>query len=149
MVITEVRIKLMEDDNEKEQLQAFYTADSQRPRGVQTKHTPECLAERLEELEPILFTCFPAYAAECGLTAAEQAGLNYIRRVEVGEEDDLDDGETYLRLAAFREGRTAVKEKTRVRSLFTLRGLRCRKNKRTRRPNMKNQMTNTLTCIPL
>src|SRR4051794_31114415 len=70
-----------------------------------TRHTPECLAVRLKELEAILYHCFPAYAADCGLDAARQAGMRYIRRVREGTACDLDDGEAYLRLIAFRAAR--------------------------------------------
>ena len=45
------------------------TAIPLRPQCAQTKHTYDCLAQRLMELAPVLYSCFPAYAADCGLDA--------------------------------------------------------------------------------
>ena len=72
---------------------------------VQPKHTPECLAQRLKELAPVLYSCFPAFPADCGLDAAERAGMNYINRVQAGTAYDLSNGAAYLRKIAFRAAR--------------------------------------------
>ncbi len=77
---------------------------------VQTKHTHDCLAQRLKELAPVLYSCFPAYAADCGLDAAERAGMNYINRVQTGAACDLTNGAAYLRKIAFRAARRCQNE---------------------------------------
>ena len=77
---------------------------------VQTKHTHDCLAQRLKELAPVLYRCFPAYAADCGLDAAECAGMKYIDRVQAGTASDLVNGEAYLRKIAFRAARRCQNE---------------------------------------
>ncbi len=69
------------------------------------RHTPGCLAQRLKELQPRLESCFPAFAADCGLSAALKAGMRYIKRVEEREAPELDDGAAYLRVVAFRAAR--------------------------------------------
>src|SRR5262249_32719935 len=81
------------------------TAIPLRPQCAQTKHTYDCLAQRLMELGPVLYCCFPAYAADCGLDAAKRAGMNYIRRVQEGTACDLTNGAAYLRKIAFRAAR--------------------------------------------
>ena len=77
---------------------------------VQTKHTHDCLAQRLKELAPVLYSCVPAYAADCGLDAAERAGMNYIDRVQAGTACDLTNGAAYLRKIAFRAARRCQNE---------------------------------------
>jgi hypothetical protein len=67
-----------------------------------TRHTPDCLAERLAEMEPRLRKRFPAVAADCGLDAACDAGLNYIERVQKGQASELDCGGAWLWCAAVR-----------------------------------------------
>ena len=93
---------------------AMDTSASEHPRPTRTKHTHECLVERLKQLELSLFRCFPAYAAECGLVAAERAGLNYIRRTEAGDACDLDNGAVYLRVVAYRAARRRLKREPRT-----------------------------------
>ena len=78
------------------------TAIPLRPQCAQTKHTYDCLVQRLKELAPLLYRRLPAYAADCGLDAARRAGMNYIRRVEEGTACDLKNGTAYLRKVAFR-----------------------------------------------
>ena len=80
------------------------------PHSKQTKHTHECLAQRLKELAPVLYSCFPAYPADCGLDAAERAGMNYINRVQTGAACDLSNGAAYLRKIAFRAARRCQNE---------------------------------------
>ena len=81
------------------------TAIPLRPECAQTKHTYDCLAQRLMELAPVLYRCFPANAADGGLDAARRAGMNYIRRVHEGTACDLTNGAAYLRKVAFRAAR--------------------------------------------
>jgi RNA polymerase sigma factor (sigma-70 family) len=57
------------------------------------------------ELAPVLYSCFPAYAADCGLDAAGRARMNYIRRVQEGTACDLTNEAAYLRKVAFRAAR--------------------------------------------
>ena len=86
------------------------TAIPLRPECAQTKHTYDCLAQRLMELAPVLYRCFPANAADGGLDAARRAGMNYIRRVHEGTACDLTNGAAYLRKVAFRAARRCQKK---------------------------------------
>ena len=66
------------------------------------RHTHECLAKRLAELERMLFRHFPGVAADCGLDAARDAGLEYIERVRKGEACELENGRAWLFRVAVR-----------------------------------------------
>ena len=68
----------------------------------QSRHTPECLANRLAELEALLIRRFPGVAADCGIDAARDAGLNYIERVRAGEAGELKNGRAWLVRVAVR-----------------------------------------------
>ena len=86
------------------------TAIPLRPQCAQTKHTYDCLVQRLKDLAPVLYCRLPAYAADCGLDAARRAGMNYIRRVQEGTACDLTNGAAYLRKIAFRAARRLQSE---------------------------------------
>jgi RNA polymerase sigma factor (sigma-70 family) len=73
------------------------------------RHTPECLAKRLVELEPMLLNRFPAVAADCGLDAALWAGLRYIERVQAGQAVELRDGRAWLFRVAWRAALRCIK----------------------------------------
>ena len=52
-----------------------------------------------------MYSCFPAYAADCGIDTALLAGLRYLERVKTGTAGELRDLARYLRLIAIRAAR--------------------------------------------